>query len=60
MVDDESLVAAIDKGFDKNNSMIKNTLSKVDKVLTSASSNILCYVLVFVIMVLALLYKMTK
>jgi len=59
MHDDESLVDSIDKQFDKNNSMVKNAIGKIDKVLTSASSNILCYVLLFVVIVLALLYKLT-
>ena len=59
MRDDESLVDSIDKQFDKNNSMVKNAIGKIDKVLTSASSSILCYVLLFVVIVLALLYKLT-
>jgi hypothetical protein len=60
MVDDESLVGDIDRGFDKNKSLMKTTVGKIDKVLTSASGNILCYVFLFVIMVLVLLYKLTK
>ena len=60
MVDDESLVVDIDRGFDKNRSLMTATVSKIDKVLTSASGNILCYVFLFVIMVLVLLYKLTK
>jgi t-SNARE complex subunit (syntaxin) len=60
MVDDESLVGDIDRGFDKNKSLMKTTVSKIDKVLTSASGNILCYVFLFVIIVLVLLYKLTK
>ena len=60
MVDDESLVGDIDRGFDKNESLMKTTVSKIDKVLTSASGNILCYVFLFVIIVLVLLYKLTK
>lgn len=60
MVDDESLVGDIDRGFDKNKSLMTATVSKIDKVLTSASGNILCYVFLFVIMVLVLLYKLTK
>lgn len=59
MRDDESLVDSIDKQFDKNNFMVKNAIGKIDKVLTSASSSILCYVLLFVVIVLALLYKLT-
>ena len=60
MVDDESLVTDIDRGFDKNKSLMSSTVSKIDKVITSASSNILCYVLLFAVIVLTLLYKMTK
>lgn len=60
LVDDESLVGDIDRGFDKNKSLMKTTVSKIDKVLTSASGNILCYAFLFVIIVLALLYKLTK
>ena len=60
MVDDESLVGDIDRGFDKNKSLMKTTVGKIDKVLTSASGNILCYVFLFVIIVLVLLYKLTK
>lgn len=59
MRDDESLVDSIEKQFDKNNFMVKNAIGKIDKVLTSASSSILCYVLLFVVIVLALLYKLT-
>jgi hypothetical protein len=59
MVDEEGLLLEIDKGFDKNKSMLKDTMKKIDSVLTSASSNIMCYVFLFVIIVLALLYKMT-
>lgn len=60
MVDDESLIGDIDRGFDKNKSLMKTTVSKIDKVLTSASGNIMCYVFLFVIIVLVLLYKLTK
>jgi len=60
MIDDESLVADIDRGFDKNKSLMTNTVAKIDKIITSASSNILCYVLIFVVIVLTLLYKFTK
>ena len=59
MVDEEGLVADIDRGFDKKNTLIKNTLGKIDKVISSASSNLLCYVLLFAIIVLTLLYKLT-
>ena len=60
MIDDESLVTDIDRGFDKNLTVMNKTMNKIDKMLTSASSNVLCYLLLFVFLVLALLYKLTK
>ena len=60
MIDDESLVADVDRGFDKNRSLMKTTVGKIDKVLTSASGNILCYVFLFAIILFTLLYKLTK
>ena len=60
MVDDESLVTDIDKGLVKNKGALKQTMARIDKVLTSASNNVLCYTLLFFFMILALLYKLTK
>ena len=60
MIDDESLVADVDRGFDKNRSLMKTTVGKIDKVLTSASGNTMCYVFLFAIIVVALLWKLTK
>ena len=60
MIDDESLVVDINRGFDKNITVMAKTMSKIDKMLTTASSNVLCYLLLFVFIVLALLYKLTK
>lgn len=60
MIDDESLVTDIDRGFDKNLSVMNQTMNKIDKMLTTASSNVLCYLLLFVFIVLVLLYKLTK
>lgn len=60
LVDDESLIVDLDKGLVKNQSMLKQTMARVDKMLTSASSNVLCYTLLFFFMILALLYKLTR
>jgi t-SNARE complex subunit (syntaxin) len=60
MADDEALVIDIDKGLVKNQNMLKQTMTKIDSVITSASNNVLCYTLLFFIMVLGLLYKLTK
>ena len=60
MVDDEALLTDLDKGLIKNQNALKNAVTKIDSMLTSASNNVICYTLLFVIMVLALLYKLTK
>ena len=60
MKEDGSLLTDVESKFDKNRSMISQTMTRMDKVLTSASSNIMCYLLLFVVMVLAILYKLTK
>jgi len=60
MVDDESLVSEVDRGFDKNQHLLKQTMGKIDQILTSASGNVLCYVLLFALIVVALLWKLTK
>ena len=60
MIDDESLVGEIGLGLDKNMSVMDKTMTKIDKMLTSASSNVLCYLMLFVVIVLVLLYKLTK
>lgn len=60
MVDDESLVKDIDKNVEKNQQMLRQTVARIDKVLTQASNNVLCFTLMFFVMVLALLYKLTK
>lgn len=60
MVDDESLVTDIDKGLVKNQTLLKQTMTRIDSMLTSASGNVLCYTILFFFMILALLYKLTK
>jgi hypothetical protein len=60
MIDDESLVTELDKGLIKNQNLLKQTMTRMDKMLTSASNNVVCYTLMFFFMILALLYKLTK
>ena len=59
MVNEEGLLVDVEKGFEKNQTMVSKTMGKIDNVLTSASSNLFCYILMFVFIVLALLYKLT-
>ena len=60
MEKDESLLTDVERGFDKNRSVMDQTMQRMDKVLTSASSNVMCYLILFVFIVIVLLYKMTK
>ena len=60
MRQDESLLNEVERGFETNRGVLAQTMSRMDKVLTSASSNVMCYLILFVVMVLAILYKLTK
>jgi len=60
MVDDESLISEVDKGIVKNQNLLKQTMGRIDKMLTSASGSVLCYTILFFFMIIALLYKLTK
>lgn len=60
MVDDEALVSDVDKGIVKNQNLLKQTMGRIDKLLTSASGNVLCYTILFFFMIVALLYKLTR
>ena len=60
MIDEEGLITDIDEGMATNQSVMKQTMSKIDKIMTSASSSIMCYLLMFVFVVLALLYKLSR
>ena len=60
MKEDQSLLKDVEDGFDKNKSMLTKTMSRMDDVLTSASNNVMCYIFLFVILVLAILFKLSK
>ena len=60
MKNDESLLTDVERGFEKNRGLLGQTMSRMDKVLTSASSNIMCYLILFVIMILAVLFKLSR
>ena len=59
-MNEEGLLVDIEKGFEKNQTIMSKTISKIDNVISSASSNIYCYILLFVFIIFALLYKMSK
>ena len=60
MVDEEGQRMEVEEKIHKNNSMIKETLGRIDGLLTSASGNVLCYTILFALIIVGLLYKMTK
>ena len=60
MINEEGLMVDIGKGFEKNQTIMSKTIGKIDNVISSASSNLYCYILLFVIVIFALLYKMSK
>ena len=60
MMNEEGLLVDIEKGFEKNQTIMSQTIGKIDKAITAASSSIHCYIVLFVFIVLALLYKLTK
>ena len=60
MIDEEGLITDIGTGFERNASVMKQTMGKIDKLMTSASSSVMCYLILFVFMVMALLYKLGR
>ena len=60
MINEEGLIVDIEKGFEKNQTIMTKTISKIDTVISSASSSIHCYIFLFVFIVLVLLYKLSK
>ena len=60
MINEEGLLVDVDKGFEKNQTIMTQTIGKIDKVISAASSSLYCYILLFVFIVLALMYKLTK
>ena len=59
MINEEGLVVEIGSGFEKNQTIMSKTINSIDRVISSASSSIHCYIIMFVFIVLALLYKIT-
>ena len=60
MINEEGLLVDVEKGFEKNQSIMTKTIGKIDSVISAASSSLHCYIIMFVFIVLALMYKLTK
>ena len=56
--DDVNLIQKLDSGFDKTKLMVTKTLGKLDDMVTKGSNSVWTYVVIFVIIFLALLYKL--
>eukprot|EP00356_Strombidium_inclinatum_P015505 CAMPEP_0170491060 /NCGR_PEP_ID=MMETSP0208-20121228/10307_1 /TAXON_ID=197538 /ORGANISM="Strombidium inclinatum, Strain S3" /LENGTH=60 /DNA_ID=CAMNT_0010766565 /DNA_START=189 /DNA_END=371 /DNA_ORIENTATION=+ len=60
MENEKSLLGNVEDSFNDNKGSIAGTMKKMDSVLTAAASSVLCYILLFVLLVLGILLKMTK
>ena len=58
MDDDKKVLTSLDGKFDKTKVMLGRTLGKLDDLVSKGSTSICCYVVLFVIMILAILFKL--
>lgn len=56
--DDETVISGLNSGFDRTKQMLGKTFSKMDEMVTRGSTSIWTYVVIFVVIFLALLYKL--
>jgi hypothetical protein len=57
--EDSTVINKLDSGFDKTKMMIGKTLGKLDNMISRGSNSMGCYIILFTIMLLAILYKLT-
>lgn len=55
--DDKAVIERLDTGFDKTKLLISKTMGKMDDMISKGSNSMCCYVILFTIMLLAILYK---
>jgi len=53
-----NLISKLDSGMNKTKMMVTKTLGKLDDMVTKGSNSVWTYVVIFVIIFLALLYKL--
>ena len=58
MKEEKTVLNTLDSGFDKTKMMAGKALSKLDEMVSKGSGSIWCYVALFTIMFLAILYKL--
>ena len=56
---DKNILENVEEGFEKNKKIMFDTMKRMDQVLTNYSNNVLCYLFIFIFIVLALLYKLS-
>jgi hypothetical protein len=59
MKDDKVILGQLDGGFDKTKLLVTKTLGKLDNLVTKGSNSICCYVILFTIMILAIVLKLS-
>ena len=57
--EDKSLLSKMDESFGNTKKQISEVMGRMDEVIGKASHSIWCYVLIFTIMIVAILWKMT-
>jgi len=56
---EKKVLGDLDKGFTKSAGMVKESIGKIDSLLNQGSSSICCYVIVFTVLIVALLVKLS-
>jgi len=58
MKSDEAVLTTLNSGFDRSKALVQKTLSKMDNYIGKASTSMTTYIVLFVVMIFALLYKL--
>ena len=58
MNEDKTVLNSLDGGFDKTKIMLGKTLGRLDDMISKGSGSLCCYVVLFTIMILAILFKL--
>ena len=55
--DDDKVINALSGGFDRSKALVSRTLGRMDNLIGQASSSMTTYIVLFLVMLLALMYK---
>ena len=59
MKDEEGLLTTLDGSFISTKNNVGKVMGRMDEVLGKASNSIFCYIIIFTVMIVALLFKMS-